>query len=61
MVHIECPNAKELLITDCLGRTINQYSNIKSSQLNIQLPKGIYMVKAILKNGEAKVEKLVVE
>lgn len=73
-VNIEIANAKELLITDYLGRTVyksvvnsqwslvnaNQSNNLKSSTLNIKLPKGVYFVKAIYKEGE-KVKKLVVE
>lgn len=59
-VNIETKGCKELLITDYLGRTVKQFTNIKSSIINITLNKGVYVVKAIYKEGE-KVSKLVVE
>ena len=63
MVTIECAGAKELLVIDYLGRTIQQLK-VNSEQLIVntkQFGKGVYVVKAILKNGEVKTEKLVVE
>ena len=62
-VTVECKGAKELLIIDYLGRTIKQFNNPTEHQtLNIkQLIKGIYVVKAIINNGDIKTEKLVIE
>jgi pectin methylesterase-like acyl-CoA thioesterase len=62
-VNIECAGAKQLLIIDYLGRTVKQFNNLTQPQtINTQqLSKGIYVVKAILNNGEIKTEKLVVE
>lgn len=72
-VNIETKGCKELLITDYLGRSIKYYvfkspsiggvgeaTNIKSSIINIKLSKGMYVVKAVYKDGE-QVSKLVVE
>lgn len=72
-VNIETKGCKELLITDYLGRSIKYYvfkspsiggvgeaTNIKSSIINIKLNKGVYVVKAVYKDGE-QVSKLVVE
>jgi hypothetical protein len=63
IVTIECSNAKELLIIDYLGRTI--YKSMVNSQWSIvntkQFAKGMYLVKVIMKNGDVKTEKLVIE
>ena len=63
-VNIECKNAKELLVTDYLGKIVmskkivnNQYSTINVQQYS----KGLYFVKLVLNNGEIKIEKLIVE
>lgn len=42
-VNIETKGCKELLITDYLGRTVKQFTNIKSSIINITLNKGVYL------------------
>ncbi len=63
IVNIECVGAKQLLIIDYLGRTVYQ-STVDSRPLTVstkQLTKGIYVVKAIMNNGEIKTEKLLVE
>jgi hypothetical protein len=63
-VTIECKGAKELLIIDYLGRIIidKKIINNQSTIINVQgFPKGIYVVKAIIANGDIKTEKLVVE
>ncbi|CAF3817074.1 unnamed protein product [Rotaria sp. Silwood1] len=63
MVTIDCAGAKELLIIDCLGRTV--YKSMVNSQWSMvntkQFGKGVYVVKAVMSNGEVKTEKLVVE
>ena len=63
IVSIDCKNAKQILILDYLGKTIKQFNNPAEHQtLNTkQLQKGIYMVKATMKNGAIETEKLVVE
>jgi hypothetical protein len=62
-ITIECKGAKELMVIDYLGRTIKQYNNPTEHQtLNTkQLIKGIYIVRAIMVNGDIKTEKLVIE
>lgn len=63
IVTIECAGARELLIIDYLGRTVYR-STVNSLPLSIntkQFAKGIYVVKAIMNNGDIKTEKLVVE
>jgi hypothetical protein len=63
LVTIECKGAKELLIIDYLGKTVYQ-SNVDSRPLTVntkQFAKGVYIVKAMINNGETKTEKLVVE
>jgi hypothetical protein len=61
-VTIECKGAKELLILDYLGKTIKQFIHPTEHQtLNTkQLTKGVYVVKAIMNNGEVKTEKLII-
>ena len=62
-VTITCKNAKEILVIDYLGRTVYQ-STVDSRPLTVntkQLVKGIYVVKAMMNNGQIKTEKLVVE
>ena len=56
LVNIECAGAKQILIIDYLGQTIKQLNNATEHQtINTkQFPKGIYIVKAIMKNGEIK-------
>lgn len=63
VVTIECSNATEILILDYSGKTIKRYNNITQPQtLNTkQLTKGVYVVRAILKDGNVRNEKLVVE
>jgi hypothetical protein len=63
LVTIQCAGTKELLIIDNLGRTIKQFNNPTEHQtLNTkQFANGIYVVKAMLNNGDIKVEKLVIE
>ena len=63
IVTIECANAKELLITDYLGKIIKQFSNPVASQIvnTKQLPKGLYIVKAVTNNGQMLTAKLVVQ
>jgi len=62
MVKIECANAKEILILDYLGKIIKQFSHPTAHQtLNTkQLTKGLYIVKAIMNNGEIVTEKFIV-
>jgi hypothetical protein len=62
-VTITCKNAKEILVIDYLGKPVYQ-STVDSRPLTVntkQLVKGIYVVKAIMINGQIKTEKLVVE
>lgn len=62
IVTIQCTNAKELLIIDYLGKTVYQ-STVKGELSTVnckQLTKGIYLVKAIMNNGEVKTEKLII-
>lgn len=63
VVSIDCKNAKQISIINYFGKIIQQYNNTTQHQIiNIkQFAKGIYLVKAILNNGEIKTEKLVVE
>jgi len=64
MVNIECIGAKEILIVDYLGKTISNEKviNSQNTTINIQgFAKGVYLVKAIMINGEIKTEKLIVE
>jgi hypothetical protein len=63
LVTIQCAGTKELLIIDNLGRTIKQFNNPTEHQtLNTkQMPKGIYVVKAMMNNGDIKVGKLMIE
>ncbi len=63
IVNIECLGAKELLIIDNLGRTVYR-STVNSQPLTVntkQMSKGIFIVKAMMNNGDIKTEKLVVE
>ncbi len=63
-VTVECKGAKELMIVDYLGRTIvdKKIINNQLTIINVQrVIKGIYVVKAIMNNGELKTEKLIVE
>ncbi len=63
IVTIYCEGAKELMMIDYLGRTVYR-STVDSLPLTVnlkQLPKGIYVVKAIMNSREIKTEKLVVE
>ncbi len=63
LVTIECANAKELLIIDYLGRTVYR-STVDNQPLTVntkQFSKGIYVLKAMMNNGDVKTEKLVVE
>jgi hypothetical protein len=55
--------AKQILIIDNLDRTIKQFNSITQPQtINTkQIPKGIYIVKAEMNNGEIKTGKLKVE
>jgi len=63
VVNIECKGAREQLIIDYLGRTV--YKTMVNGQWTMvntkQFPKGIYVVKAIMNNGDIKTEKLVLE
>jgi phosphoribosylaminoimidazole (AIR) synthetase len=64
MVNIECIGAKEILIVDYLGKTISNEKviNSQNATINVQgFAKGVYLVKAIMINGEIKTEKLIVE
>ncbi len=60
---VECSNAKELLIIDYLGKIIyTDKINRTSYIVNLKsFVKGVYIVKAILNNGELKTSKLIVE
>jgi len=70
-VTIECKGAKELMIIDYLGRVMykeilrqaqNNSNGINHLSLTINhYPKGVYVVKAMMNNGEIKTEKLVVQ
>ncbi|CAF4576999.1 unnamed protein product [Rotaria sp. Silwood1] len=63
IVTIECAGAKELLVVDYLGRTVFQ-STVDRQLLTVntkQFTKGVYVVKVVMKNGEVKTDKLVVE
>jgi hypothetical protein len=63
-VTIDCKGAKELIMIDYLGREVyrKKIINNQESIINVQkLPKGIYVVKAIMSNGDIKTEKVVVE
>ena len=62
MVSIDCNNAKQILIIDYLGKTIKQINHPCAHQtLNTkQLTKGVYIVKAIMNNGEVNTEKLII-
>jgi len=63
-VYISCLNAKELVITDYLGKLMINKKNTNTEQniINVQgFAKGIYIVKLIMTSGETKTEKLVVE
>jgi hypothetical protein len=63
-VTIECSGAKELLIIDYLGKEVyrKKIINNQESIINVQrFSKGIYVVKAIMNNGDTKTEKLVLE
>lgn len=62
-VNIECAGAKEITITDYLGKIVYQ-STRKLTSYSVHLTsyiKGIYIVKATMNNGEIKIEKLVIE
>jgi uncharacterized repeat protein (TIGR01451 family) len=61
IVNIECVDAKQIVIIDCLGRVVKQCSNSSQTINTTQFKKGIYVVKAILNSGEIKTEKLIVE
>jgi hypothetical protein len=63
VVTIECKGAKELQIVDYWGRIIYRLT-VGSQPLTVntkQLPKGLYVVKVVISNGEIKTEKLIVE
>jgi uncharacterized repeat protein (TIGR01451 family) len=63
MVTIDCANAKEILITDYLGRIVYR-STVNSQQSTVntkQLKQGIYLVQVVLENGSIVNEKLIVE
>jgi hypothetical protein len=63
-VTITCKDAKELLIIDYLGKEVysKKIINNQASIINVQrFPKGVYVVKVIMTNGDIKTEKLVVE
>ncbi len=63
IVNIECAGAKQLFITDYLGRTIMQLK-VNSEKLVVdtkEFAKGIYVIKIILNNGEIKTAKLIKE
>jgi hypothetical protein len=62
-VTIECKGAKEIMMIDYLGRTVYR-STVDSRPLTVntkQFNKGIYIVKAIMVNGEVKNEKLIMQ
>ncbi|MCX6210066.1 MAG: cohesin domain-containing protein [Bacteroidetes bacterium] len=63
IVNIECANAKQVVMTDCLGRRIKEYNNpTQLLTFNCKLlTKGIYIVQVTMKDGTIKSEKLVVE
>lgn len=62
-VHITCRDVKQILVIDNLGKIVKQYDSIILGQtFDLKFfAKGIYLVKAIMKNGETKCEKLIVE
>jgi hypothetical protein len=62
-VHIECANAKQLLIIDYLGRTIKQFNNPPQHlTFNCKLlTKGVYLVQIITASGNMNNIKLLVE
>jgi len=70
-VTIECKGVKELMIIDYLGRVMykeilrqaqNNSNGINHLSLTINhYPKGVYIVKAMMNNGEIKTEKLIVQ
>jgi Secretion system C-terminal sorting domain len=58
-VNIDCFEAKQIIIVDCLGKTVKQ---VNTQQVNTQqLAKGVYIVKAILNTGEIIAKKLIVQ
>lgn len=64
VVTVACAGAKEIMIVDYLGKIVvtkkifnNQYAIINVQQF----AKGIYLVKAIMANGNIKMEKLIVK
>ena len=62
-VNIHSKGAKEILITDYLGKIIQRFNNpTEHRTVNIkQFTKGIYIIKVLMNNGEIKTEKLVIE
>jgi glycosidase len=61
IVNIDCKDAKQIVIIDALGKTINQPININAKTINIKLQKGVYIVQATMQNGTIQKEKLIVE
>ncbi len=63
-ININCLESKEILITDCLGRTILNVLNPNTPvhTINIEyLSKGIFYVKIIKKKGDSFVMKLIID
>jgi hypothetical protein len=60
---ISCKGMKEVKIINSSGQEISQQKPRNDALFinTIQLPKGIYIVKAFMNNGEVKTEKLLVE
>jgi len=62
-VTIECKGARKVFIIDYLGKEVYR-STVNCRPLTVntkQFNKGIYIVKAIMANGDIKTEKLVVQ
>ena len=63
-VNIACEDSKEILITDCFGRTVIHLHIINNNLQKVaikQLARGMYAVRFILKNGMILTEKLMVD
>ncbi len=62
LVNIAANNAKQVSITDYLGRMVHKQNiNNQSSVLSIKLQKGVYVVQVILNDGNIATQKLIIE
>ena len=63
MLRAEAPdNIQSVEVYDLLGRKIDMLGDVRSNYINksLSLPKGVYLIRVFLMNGEVKVEKLYV-